>query len=109
MQSPPSPAKRPCQSLDEVRANIDRLDRLIVPLLAERESYVRQAARFKPSAQAVVVPARVEEVVSKARAQAIELGASQEATDRIYRAIIDAMTELEVAEHHQLHKGATRP
>ena len=50
---------KPCESLDEVRINIDRLDKLIVPLLAEREHYVRQAARFKKSADAVVVPARV--------------------------------------------------
>jgi isochorismate pyruvate lyase len=106
MQAPQnSNERKPCQTLDEVRANIDRLDRIIVPLLAERESYVREAARFKPSAAAVVVPARVEEVVGKAREQARSLGASPEAMDRIYRAIIDAMTELEIAEHHQLKKG----
>ena len=34
-------------SLDQVRAQIDRLDRQIVALLAERGEYVRQAARFK--------------------------------------------------------------
>lgn len=100
------PAIQPCHSLDDVRSNIDRIDRAIVPLLAEREAYVRQAARFKPSAAAVVVPARVEQVVAKARALAAELGASPVATDKIYRCIIDAMTELEVAEHHQLNKGA---
>lgn len=104
MQAPANRA--PCQSLDEVRANIDRLDRQIVPLLAERETYVREAARFKPGADAVVVPARVEQVVSKATAQARELGASTHAMDRIYRAIIDAMTELEIAEARQLNKGA---
>lgn len=100
----PTP-RTPCQSLDEVRANIDRLDRLIVPLLAERESYVREAARFKPSAEAVVVPARVEQVVAKVTAQAREVGASPEAMDHIYRAIIDAMTELEISEARQLKKG----
>ncbi len=102
---PATPVQQPCQSLDEVRINIDRLDRAIVPLLAEREGYVRQAARFKPSAQAVVVPARVEQVIAKVRAQASELGASPVAMEKIYRCIIDAMTELEVAEHHQLSEG----
>ena len=105
MQATSRPSRPPCQSLEEVRANIDRIDRLIVPLLAERETYVREAARFKPGADAVVVPARVEEVVSKAVAQARELGASAQATDRIYRAIIDAMTELEIAEARHLKKG----
>lgn len=102
-------SRKPCQSLDEVRANIDRLDRLIVPLLAERQTYVLEAARFKPTAEAVVVPARVEQVISRVTELAREAGASPEAMERIYRTIIDAMTELEVAEHHQLKKGSAHP
>ena len=104
-----TPARKPCQSLDEVRANIDRLDRLIVPLLAERETYVREAARFKATAEAVVVPARVEQVIARVTELARQSGASPVAVERIYRNIIDAMTELEVAEHHLLHKGDARP
>ena len=96
---------KPCESLDEVRINIDRLDKLIVPLLAEREHYVRQAARFKKSADTVVVPARVEQVIGFVTAQARDSGASPAAMERIYRAIIDAMTELEVKEHHTLNRG----
>ncbi|MDP9031075.1 MAG: chorismate mutase, partial [Pseudomonadota bacterium] len=36
-----------CTSLEQVRENIDRLDRQIVALLAERGGFVSQAARFK--------------------------------------------------------------
>ena len=36
-----------CKNLQEVRDNIDRLDAIIVPLLAERIGYVLQAAQFK--------------------------------------------------------------
>ncbi len=102
------PAKplKPCESLNEVRINIDRLDKLIVPLLAEREGYVRQAARFKKSAEAVVVPARVEQIIGFVTAQARDAGASPAAMEKIYRAIIDAMTELEVSEHHTLSRKA---
>ena len=35
-----------CHTLEEVRTQIDRLDRQIVTLLAERGAYVAQAARF---------------------------------------------------------------
>lgn len=101
----PANTLKPCESLDEVRLNIDRLDRLIVPLLAEREHYVRQAARFKKSAEAVVVPARVEQVIGFVTAQARDAGASPAAMEKIYRTIIDAMTELEVNEHHTLNRG----
>ena len=36
-----------CKTLGEVRSNIDRLDRDIVRLIAERGRYVHEAARFK--------------------------------------------------------------
>ena len=34
-------------SLDEVRAEIDRIDDAIIRLIAERGAFVAQAARFK--------------------------------------------------------------
>ncbi len=37
------------RSLEEVRDNIDRLDREIIKLVAERSSFVKQAVRFKTS------------------------------------------------------------
>ena len=36
-----------CASLDEVRQQIDRVDRELVALVAERGNFVRQAAGFK--------------------------------------------------------------
>ena len=41
------PAAANCSSLGEVRANIDRIDRQIVVLLAERGCYVKQTVQFK--------------------------------------------------------------
>jgi isochorismate pyruvate lyase len=38
-----------CASLDEVRAEIDRIDRAIIALMGERAGYVHAAARFKSS------------------------------------------------------------
>ena len=36
-----------CNNLEQVRAQIDRLDTQIVELIAERTTYVIQAAKFK--------------------------------------------------------------
>ena len=36
-----------CKNIDEVRVNIDIIDREIVKLLSERSEYVKQAAKFK--------------------------------------------------------------
>ncbi len=46
-----------CDSLENVRKNIDRIDREIVKLISERSSYVRQAARFKKTMDDVKAPA----------------------------------------------------
>src|SRR5262245_18211432 len=61
-------------SLADVRANIDRLDAQIVPLLCERHRYVTAAARFKPSVEGVVVPSRVEEIIHRVRDMAAARG-----------------------------------
>jgi isochorismate pyruvate lyase len=96
---------RDCASLAEVRAEIDRLDRLIVPLLAERAGYVLQAARFKSRAEEVPAPARVEEVVAKVRALAAEAGADPALIEAIYRPMIAAFIASEMPEFERLHRG----
>lgn len=85
-------------SLDVVRAEIDRIDRQLVALVAERERWVRQAVRFKTSRAEVDAPARVEQVITKVRGLAGEHGASPEVVERLYRAMIAAFIELEHAE-----------
>lgn len=95
--------RKPLKSLNDVRANIDRLDAKIVPLLCERLYFVTQAAQFKPSVAGVVVPARVEEIISKVRAAAAGLGTSPDTLERVYRAIIDAFTADEQRHWQELH------
>lgn len=95
--------RKPLKSLNDVRANIDRLDAKIVPLLCERLYFVTQAAQFKPSVAGVVVPARVEEIIFKVRAAAAALGTSPDTLERVYRAIIDAFTADEQRHWQELH------
>ena len=86
---------RRCQSLADVRREIDRLDRQIVRLLAERAGYVGEAARVKEKASQIVDRARIEEVVGRAGERAEALGADSETIARIYRAMIDAFIAFE--------------
>ncbi len=95
-----------CHSLDEVRANIDRIDRQIVACLAERGGYVRQAAKFKKSTDDVRAPQRVEQVIRKVVALAAELGAHAEVTEQVYRAMISGFIAAELAEHAALQDAA---
>lgn len=94
-------SKPVASSLDEVRSAIDEIDRQLVALVAEREQWVRQAARFKTSRADVEAPARVEQVIGKVRGLAEEAGASPEVVERLYRAMIAAFIELEHAEREQ--------
>lgn len=65
------PAYQPlCDTLAEVRANIDRLDEEIVRCMAERAMYVKDAARFKADAYQVNAPARQADVFAKVQALA---------------------------------------
>lgn len=88
-----------CTSIEEVRANIDRIDRQIVRLLAERGCYVKQAARFKKTTEDVKAPQRVEQVIAKVAALSRELGADPSVTEQVYRAMISGFTNAELAEY----------
>jgi isochorismate pyruvate lyase len=91
-----------CTSIDEVRSNIDSIDRKIVGLLAERGGFVKQAARFKKTTDDVKAPQRVEQVITKVRALAAELGGNPEVTESVYRAMISAFISAELQEHADL-------
>ena len=96
----------PCSSIEQVRANIDRIDRQLVALLAERGAYVKQAAAFKTTAADVRAPQRVEQVIGKVVALANEVGANAKVTEQVYRAMISGFIESELAEHTALQNRA---
>lgn len=87
-----------CQSIEEVRTHIDRIDRDIVALLAERSNYVMQVVGFKKTEEDVHATARAEQVVSRAVSLARKFGANPDVTERIYRAMIKGFVEFELAE-----------
>jgi len=88
-----------CKNIEEVRANIDLIDREIVKLLSERSKYVRQAAKFKKTTQDVKAPDRVEEVILKVRNMASEYGLDPEIVESVYRTMIACFIEHEMKEH----------
>jgi isochorismate pyruvate lyase len=98
-----------CASLAEVRHNIDRLDRQLVALIAERGAYVGQAARFKKSAEEVPAPQRVTEVLAKVDALAVELGADPAVVDATWRAMIAAFINAERLAQAALHPPSPKP
>ena len=89
------------ETLDDVRRKIDRLDRRIVELIAERQSCVAMAGALKKDEQAVRAPGRVEEVIAKVRGLAVDAGASPKVVERTYRELVAAFIDLELEQHRE--------
>ena len=87
-----------CTTLEEVREEIDKLDDRIVELIAARNAYIHQAAKFKNTIQEVKAKERVDAVIQKVRHKALELGMSANMIEELYRTMIDEMVESEIAE-----------
>ena len=77
-----------CTSMDEVRAEIDRLDKALVDLVAERFTYVDRAWQLKDSPDQAVVPWRIQQVVDKVKARAGEKGLPPELAEALWRQMI---------------------
>ncbi len=84
-----------CQSMDDVRAGVDHLDRLLVELLAERQRYMEAAARIKPAESDVRVPWRIEQVVDNVLAEAPKHGLSERIAEPVWRLLIEKCIEHE--------------
>lgn len=87
-----------CNSLEEVRDAVDLLDEQIVELIAARNAYIHQAAKFKQSVEEVKAPERIDDVITRVRQQAISLGVSPNLLTKLYEIMIDEMVESEIAE-----------
>ena len=96
-----------CASLAQVRDNIDRIDRALTALLAERQQYVAEAGRFKKDPAAVSAPGRVEAVVARVRADAQAAGLDPAVAEKTFRAMIAAFEDYERADWVRRQPAAT--
>lgn len=79
-----------CISMQDIRAEIDRLDAALMALLAQRAAYIDRAAQIKAEAGLPArISARVEEVVGNVGRLAAEFGLSPEPYEKMWRDLID--------------------
>jgi len=99
--------KRPddCQTMTDVRAGVDALDRQLVALLVTRQGFMDAAARIKSDRGRVRDDARVEEVVSRVKAAAAEAGLSVDIAEPVWRTLIDRCIAYEFKRWDQLRSG----
>lgn len=78
-----------CTNMTDLREQIDRVDREIVPLLLERLGYIAQAGHIKKDRDTVRDNWRVEDVVSKVKAEAAKTGGDEAYIEEVYRHLIE--------------------
>ena len=78
-----------CQTKEDVRAEIDRLDQALLTLFAERHRYVTRMAEIKTDPHEALDPARIEAVIKKQRGRAEELELDEDQAELIWRTLIN--------------------
>jgi len=77
-----------CADMDEVRAEIDRLDTVLIDAMAERFTYVERAWQLKSSPEEATVPWRIQQVIDKVSARADAKGFPPELAEALWRQMI---------------------
>ena len=78
-----------CQSKDDVRVEIDRIDQQLLALLAERHAYVTRVAEIKTDPHEAFDPVRIEAIIARQRNRAQELDLDEDQAELIWRTLIN--------------------
>ena len=99
-----------CQSMQEVRAGVNALDDILVPLLVERSGYMTQAAKVKNDVHLVRDEARIQAIIDRVRPMAEAQGGNPDLIERIYRAMMECYIDYEHQELARLRaEGLVAP
>lgn len=77
-----------CETMAEVRLGVDSIDRELVALVVKRQAYMEAAARIKEDRAAVYDSVRIEDVVTKVKAEAVKHGLSVDIAEPVWREMI---------------------
>ena len=77
-----------CGGMDDIRAEIDRIDRAVVGLIGRRYQYVLAAAKFKTSATSVKAPERLTAMLARRREWAVEEGLNADMIEKLYADLV---------------------
>jgi len=101
----PTREAQKCQTMEEVRIEIDRIDQAMVDLICERFAYVDRAWQLKNSPVDAWVPWRIQQVIDKVRARASKNGLPPELVEALWRQMIGWFIQYE---EEKLQKQAER-
>jgi isochorismate pyruvate lyase len=85
-----------CQTMTEVRAGVDAVDRELVALLKRRFGYMDAAARIKPERGMVRDEARKRQVIENAVSEARAAGVPEAAVADLWERLVEASIAYEM-------------
>lgn len=85
-----------CQTLSEIRDEIDRIDREIITALSKRFGYVKAAAKFKTDKTSVKASERFESMIQQRRSWAEKAGIDPDVIEKIYRDLVNYFIDEEL-------------
>jgi isochorismate pyruvate lyase len=94
-----------CANMEEVRAEIDRIDAALVDLIGERFTFVDRAWQLKQSPAEARVPWRIQQVIDRVRARAAEKGIPPELAEALWRQMIGWFIQYEEEKLRQQLEG----
>jgi isochorismate pyruvate lyase len=98
-----------CSTMTEVRREIDRIDRAIVALLAQRMGYIAAAGRIKADRGTVRDEARKADVKAKVMAEAERLGFPPALASDVYEVLIEGSIAHEFTVWDDLRQAPDAP
>lgn len=90
-----------CASLQDIRAEIDRIDREVIAAFGRRFVYVKAAAKFKTSEATVKASDRFAAMLQQRREWAEEEGLNPDVIERLYRDLVTHFIEEELKQWKQ--------
>ena len=89
--APVTAQKQPdqCETKDDVRVEIDRIDQALLALFAERHAYVTRMAEIKTDPHEARDPVRIETVIAKVRERSLALDLDEDQAELVWRTLID--------------------
>jgi isochorismate pyruvate lyase len=90
-----------CNNKEEIREQIDKIDREIIQLFALRNSYVVEIVKYKPDEESVVAKDRKNEVIQQRSDWAERAGLNKQTFENIYRLLIENNISKEMEIFHQ--------
>jgi len=87
-----------CQNMDDIRGQIDSIDKELISLISKRAQYVNKAAEFKKNETDVKAPKRVELMLKQRKVWAEEENINPNFIEKIFSEMVNFFINKEMQE-----------